>query len=298
MATNAPRNAFTLIELLVVLVIVSVLASLSLAGLAGARQRAKIDKTRSTIRKIDSVIRPIFDSYLTRRVLSSTVNSVTPTTKPALWKQLVARRRLMVEEMPDRWLDVYQTRSAVPYDSSAAARRYASVRESLASSAPTFMTKFGDAETLMMIALTSGFAPDAGEMFRSDEIGDLDGDTASEFLDGWGRPIRFIRWPAQFSSPLMDTSTPDPFDTGRVTTDWAIVPLIVSGGPDASTFGTDDDTGGFGITLASGSWLDDTGVSAPYGNVASTCSGNTMGSTTADSSYARDNITNHDLVKR
>ena len=67
MATNTPRNAFTLIELLVVLVIVSVLASLSLAGLAGARQRAKIDKTRSTIRKIDSVIRPIFDSYLTPR---------------------------------------------------------------------------------------------------------------------------------------------------------------------------------------------------------------------------------------
>ena len=298
MATNTPRNAFTLIELLVVLVIVSVLASLSLAGLAGARQRAKIDKTRSTIRKIDSVIRPIFDSYLTRRVLSSTVAAVTPSTKPPLWKQLVARRRLMVEEMPDRWKDVYATTAAVPSDSSAATRRYASAQQSLTSRSSTYMNTFGDAETLMMIALTSGFAPDAGEMFRSDEIDDLDGDTASEFVDGWGRPIRFIRWPAQFSSPLMDTSTPDPFDTGRVTTDWAMVPLIVSGGPDASTFGRDDDTGGFGITLASGSWLGNSGVSATYGIVASTCSGNTMGSTTADSSYARDNITNHDLAKR
>ena len=298
MATNTPRNAFTLIELLVVLVIVSVLASLSLAGLAGARQRAKIDKTRSTIRKIDSVIRPIFDSYLTRRVLSSTVAAVTPSTKPPLWKQLVARRRLMVEEMPDRWKDVYATTAAVPSDSSAATRRYASAQQSLTSRSSTYMNTFGDAETLMMIALTSGFAPDAGEMFRSDEIDDLDGDTASEFVDGWGRPIRFIRWPAQFSSPLMDTSTPDPFDTGRVTTDWAMVPLIVSGGPDASTFGRDDDTGGFGITLASGSWLGNSGVSATYGIVASTCSGTTMGSTTADSSYARDNITNHDLAKR
>lgn len=296
MVTNAPRNAFTLIELLVVLVIVSVLASLSLAGLAGARQRAKIDKTRTTIRKIDSVIRPIFDSYLTRRVLSSTVTSVTPSTKPALWKQLVARRRLMVEEMPDRWQDVYDTLSAVPADSSAAARRYASTKQFLSSKAPTFMDAFGDAETLMMITLTSGFAPDAGEMFRSDEIGDLDRDTASEFLDGWGRPIRFIRWPAQFSSLLIDTSTPDPFDTGRVTTDWALVPLIISGGPDASTFGTDDDTGGFGITLASGSWRGNS-VSETYGNVASTCSNNTMGSTT-DISFSRDNITNHDLVKR
>ena len=62
------RRAFTLIELLVVFIIISILSSLMLAGLAGARQRAKTDKTKSTIRKIDSVIRPMFDSYRTRRV--------------------------------------------------------------------------------------------------------------------------------------------------------------------------------------------------------------------------------------
>ena len=61
-------RAFTLIELLVVFIIISILSSLMLAGLAGARQRAKTDKTKSTIRKIDSVIRPMFDSYRTRRV--------------------------------------------------------------------------------------------------------------------------------------------------------------------------------------------------------------------------------------
>ena len=30
-------------------------------------------------------------------------------------------------------------------------------------------------------------------------IGDTDDDGAPEFLDGWGRPIEFIRWPTGFA---------------------------------------------------------------------------------------------------
>jgi prepilin-type N-terminal cleavage/methylation domain-containing protein len=103
------RLAFTLIELLVVVVIITVLASLSLAGLAGARQRAKIDKTRSTIRKIDAIIRPMYDSYRTRRVaVASSANRRTSATA-----QLAARRTLMLYEMPDTWSDVPATSSAL-----------------------------------------------------------------------------------------------------------------------------------------------------------------------------------------
>lgn len=300
------RTGFTLVELLVAVIIISILGSLSLAGLATARQRAKIDKTLSTIRKIDAVIRPMYDSYRTRRVLASTVSGVpnpsgsqcTRCTSGndaaiAAWKQLVAKRRLMVEEMPDRWDDIYPPGS-LPGDATAAARRYAAAKQALGSK--PYAATYGDAELLSMITLLGGFEPDAGESFRSDEIGDVDKDSAMEFLDGWGRPIRFIRWPAAFTSPLISATTADPLDRGRVTTDWALVPVIVSGGPDAATYGPNDDTGGFGISLASKNWLGAT-LSATYGNLASTCTGNTMGTTTsaADSS---DNISNHDLTRR
>jgi hypothetical protein len=51
-----------------------------------------------------------------------------------------------------------------------------------------------------MVVAYSGFAPDVLEMFRPDEVGDVDGDNAKEFLDGWGNPIAFLRWAPGFSA--------------------------------------------------------------------------------------------------
>ena len=74
---NQPaRRAFTLVELMVVIMIIAILSSLTLAGLSGVRQRAREDKTKSTIRKIDAVIRPMYDSYRTRRVQASGISRV------------------------------------------------------------------------------------------------------------------------------------------------------------------------------------------------------------------------------
>ena len=41
---------------------------------------------------------------------------------------------------------------------------------------------------------------------------DVDGDGLPEFVDGWGRPISFIRWPAGFRSVLQSLSENDPAD--------------------------------------------------------------------------------------
>ncbi|MFM8890673.1 MAG: type II secretion system protein, partial [Planctomycetia bacterium] len=151
-------TGFTLVELLVAVIIISILGSLSLAGLATARQRAKTDKTLSTIRKIDAVIRPMFDSYRTRRVSATTVAGVPNPTGGqctrctsgndaaiAAWKQLVARRRLMLEEMPDCWDDVYQ-QSGMPSDATAAARRYAAAKQAVAAKSGSYSATYGDAE--------------------------------------------------------------------------------------------------------------------------------------------------------
>jgi prepilin-type N-terminal cleavage/methylation domain-containing protein len=317
------RAAFTLVELLVVTVIIAVLASLSLAGLAGARQRSKIDKTRSTIRKIDAIIRPMYDSYRTRRVSSSSLTGVpTPSASQCVhcydggsgaratmitaWKKLVVKRRMMVEEMPDNWGDVYSSISAVPSDSTAAPRRYARIKQNLISNVPrftqtvtgqssTYGNLYANAEALNMVALVGGFDYDAIENFRADEMGDIDGDSAFEFVDGWGRPIMFIRWPAAFTSILTDNSMPDPLDSSRTTADWALTPLIFSAGPDEASndpLGTDS---GYGVNLQK-TWLGSS-VSATYGNVGTTCTGNAQGTITNSTAFG-DDITNHDLTKK
>lgn len=117
---------------------------------------------------------------------------------------------------------------------------------------PTWTAEFQSAECLYMIMATSfvGGAP-ALEQIPSSNIGDTDGDGMPEVLDGWGRPLGFIRWPVGFDDPELsiDRSMPDDFDplradfasipgvnndlsAGGVSRPWSIRPLIISAGSD------------------------------------------------------------------
>ena len=69
---------------------------------------------------------------------------------------------------------------------------------------------------------------EARELFNERDIGDVDRDGALEFIDGWGRPINYIRWPAGYArrSALMSgdgQADHDPFDRFRRDTDTALV---------------------------------------------------------------------------
>jgi prepilin-type N-terminal cleavage/methylation domain-containing protein len=111
------------------------------------------------------------------------------------------------------------------------------------------------AECLYLIMATTfvGGSP-AIDAIPASNIGDLDDDGMPEILDGWGRPLGFIRWPAGYVDPtgLTNRSVPDDFDpfqadfgfsvTGQ-TAPWSIRPLIVSSGSDQE----------FGIELSSNS---------------------------------------------
>lgn len=98
------------------------------------------------------------------------------------------------------------------------------------------------AELLYQIVSASNYnGASALEYFRPTEIGDTDDDGFPEFIDAWGNPIRWIRWPAGISSPMNDMLAPDPMDPLKVdwkwnTTEapWLLVPLVVSAGPDGS----------------------------------------------------------------
>jgi hypothetical protein len=90
------------------------------------------------------------------------------------------------------------------------------------------------------------------DFFRPNEIGDTDGDRMLEILDGWGRPIDFLRWapgyrvdaPAGSSTMQIADAVkaPDPFDPLRVDPHWqdpnpakhpfALYPLVFSAGRD------------------------------------------------------------------
>ena len=248
------RRAFTLVELMVVLVIVAMLSALSLAGLAGVRDRSKADKTRSTIRKLHEIVVPQYEEFSTRRVRAggstlkwsagqyiadpAVITSSTVSASNRLW----ALRVLMALEMPDQWSDVAPSLAVPAWAATAAVRRYGSFPSKTNNDA------YESAECLAMIVMRGGFAADLVDAFRADEIGDIDGDGRPEVLDGWGKPIGFIRWPVGFDSPVLQQNAdanPDPFDPMRRSaqlvypgsisqTDYGVVPLIFSCGPDGA----------------------------------------------------------------
>ena len=286
---NKTASAFTLIELLVTMVIISIVAGLSLSGLAASKQRSKIDKTKSTIRKLHEIVMPQYESYLSRRVAGAT---------PA--DRLAAIRLLMVQEMPDQWEDVYPSGvMLLPLNATAPPRRYASIKNAVSPSAP-----YQGAECLAMVVTRGGFAPDAAELFRTDEMGDIDGDGAPEFRDSWGRPIGFIRWPAGYRSEvqLQDAAVnPDPFDPYRVSTlanyplgtnqrDYGLIPLIYSSGPGGAADDPGSTPSGYEVDLSL-HWLQSTPI-------LSTRLGTPVAGGISDAAVESDNITNHDLLKR
>lgn len=200
--------------------------------------------------------------------------------------RLIMRRDLLRMDFPDKRLDVVTAASGNPAQApatiTAVANRTASApngriirdfvdnrqqltviwnpprktelyRQRFVSSGSTWTEEHEGAECLYLIMATTfvGGSP-AIDAIPASNIGDLDGDGMPEILDGWGRPLGFIRWPAGYVDPtgLTNPSVPDDFDpfqadfgfsvTGQ-TAPWSIRPLIVSSGSDQE----------FGIALSS-----------------------------------------------
>lgn len=231
------RTGFTLIEMLVVVMIITMLAGLTFGALNSARNAASVARTRATIEKINRVVMKRYASYQYRKV--DIGNTDGKTKQQVAEAKLNALRMLIRHEMPDRAGDLN-----------------AFSGETLPSATQMYKAKFNkssdsshaSAELLYMIVMAD---PVGAGMFSEGEVGDNDGDGLPEFVDGWGRPIRYILWPAGFfrpdsnSDPYCETDLQatkvqnnpkfvhDPFDTANIEPGTpALYPLIYSAGPD------------------------------------------------------------------
>lgn len=263
-------RGFTLTELLVVIAIISILAGLSMAGLQGATEQAREARTLSVISKLDQLIMEKYDSFLTRSVRVNLAAGATPYAAASARLQVI--RELMRMELPDQIEDLAHssdTRNGNDIDqvttldvNRAAVVSTPSVTRSYrrkiaaAASIGSWTNEFASAECLYLIISTMRDGDKSVlEFFRPEEIGDTDGDGMPEFLDGWGRPIYFVRWaPGYVNDPQGHSAvaatlqssnaniSADPFDPLHIDPRWqnpqphhrpyALKPLIFSGGAD------------------------------------------------------------------
>ena len=306
---------FTLPELLVVIAIISILASAVLAGMASATAQAKIDRTRATIAKINSLLMEKWAAFEARRVPRVNPTAGLGATLGVRRVRLGMLREIIRAELPDRISDIFvvdadhnplrpREYGANGYLSAAdqivatpsASRSFQRKATQVLTNGNKWTKQFQGGECLYMI-LSRMFVGDASvlEMFADSQIGDVDGDGMREIHDAWGTPIEFVRWAPGFRSPLqpepdpdgdgINDIRPDPFDVFQVEPMWDTVPsfyvfpLVISAGPD----------GKFGIATenVTGAYVNE--YSHPYARLAD---GTLIGATIAVDETV-DNISNH-----
>jgi len=164
----------------------------------------------------------------------------------------------------------------------------------IANTTQVWTTRYQASECLYAIVAhsTSG-GGSALEGFVASEIGDVNGNGFPEFIDAWGEPIGWIRWPAGYGSALnvgYKKSSPDAFDPLRtafqwnddsfIQKPWTVVPLIISSGADKQ-FGFSDYP---------------TNIFATSRNVFITTTDTPIVGAISNAGQATDNVSNHDIL--
>ena len=233
------RRGFTLIELLIVITIIAILAGLVIGVASVAGQTGRDAKTRNIVGRIHTLIMEHCNSYKNRRVeIDSAVEDLIRNTSAWTSAQkgqataaarLYALREMMIMEIPDRWSDLTFDEASDPpvaplYLAERTAlwsnfyRRLSALlnRTNAITGSPNRLVEDilanQSAECLYMIVTVACGDGEARTLFHENDIGDVDGDGAQEFLDGWGHPISFLRWAPGFDSQIQGNANdlPDP----------------------------------------------------------------------------------------
>ena len=222
-----------MVELLVVIGLILFLMSISVVALNSAIGIARQRATQSTILKLNGLMQQRVDAFqraMERMNIQPNINKLVRDlgiqnrrTQDDKVYQVLVRKQIFQVRFPQNFSE-----------------------HSLAST-PSYIAANHRPETesaaLMYWLMTSsevfGIAPVDESEFTSSEVRDTDGDNLLEFVDGWGRPLRFYRWPTHLFRPGNATTPPGVVGSANPTSltsiDRSYVSVIWSGLPPAPT---------------------------------------------------------------
>jgi prepilin-type N-terminal cleavage/methylation domain-containing protein len=214
MKTNRPstRSGFTIIELLIVILLMSIMLSILVSLVRGVMGTTRYAATKTTIIKISRILEDRTEAF--RRYMDKldkrAGNSLPRYVKPFHLKQAGGRRQLALilarkdefrRHFPQMFSEINTSTSnnnwpTLNPDGSTNSNydplMHELFPESESSECLYFFLTQGD---------TFGAEQIAADAFTSLEVMDTDGDGLQEFVDSWGKPLRFYRWPTRLVRP-------------------------------------------------------------------------------------------------
>ena len=222
------RRGFTLLELLAVIAILGILLALAFAVWGAVLGPTRAKATRATIAKVDNYVRErmqAFDRNVGNRAYENEVIStqsslgvsrelaeviVVKRARRAVFPQflydsksndpneLLKRQAVGLNPALKAILDKFMTDSRLPPFLAANHNRTPESRATESSELLYYILTHGDA---------LGVPPVGEDQFSTNEVADTDEDGRKEFVDAWGRPLRFYLYPTRLIHPDGDAST-------------------------------------------------------------------------------------------
>lgn len=204
------RSGFTIVELMMVVGILLFLIATSAVLVRNIGNKAREKATMATIVKVNGLVqdrveamRKALDSSKNQKYIESLINQkYTYYVKtyngkyrgiPRPVMEILVRKDLFRQNLPQYAIENPDTADLIDGQRNGSPNVNADL----------------SAEFLYFILTNSdiyGVPPVGEDAFSATEVADTDGDGLREFVDGWGRPLRFYRWPTRVINP---TGNPD-----------------------------------------------------------------------------------------
>lgn len=213
------RSGFTLVELLIVIAIIVTLLSILGVTLMSMVGSARVMATKGTITKVQGLLQARIEGLARKDPEGTLIDSLVPRFGNNRRRaEAMARKFTYRQTFPQTWAQV-PPNLLVGLPSTPAIPPATPPRKQESSEVLHF---------ILTRANVPGFPPIGEDSFASSEVADTDSNGWPEFIDAWGQPLRFYRWPTRLiRGGAYAPGTFTPTATARL-----LIPVLPTTGPE------------------------------------------------------------------